>query len=426
MKRFFALLFVLCLCVPFFAVGTVSAAEEEKRFYAELVWNPDSSFTVNVCWEGATEEDELGALRMNMTYSSEKVVCRSHELGEAMRDFSIKVGPQYVYSNPAFLVGVEINHPVTSAGVLASFVFEIAPEAIGTVNFELDVLELNRLDGSSAKADFAVENLYLELTPPCERNEDYHDTLSWQVQGEKLLRYCLFCDTLLEEKQAPALSEDPVESEGVVLTPGEALLPENAVLEVEKQEPVEETRTDTLTDAEALLQIRSAFAARLVSFESLVLLEKYAVSLTSGEDALFSGEGSVFSFDAPNGVAEGETVYGALFENGSAVEVFSETVRSGKLSFGATYEFDAVYFCRGTTVADSPVPDEAPAPDETPAPGGAEESPSDPETEGGETEDAETAEPAAFPLHWIVFGVLALAALGVTLFLVSRGKKKAE
>lgn len=408
MKRLLALCLVFSFVFALLCFGAVSAEEGQKRFYLDVRQNSDGTYAVDICWEGAELSDDIGALRLSMTYPSEQLVCISRRTGPALRDFSIRVGPQYVTSNPAVFLGVEINRGVTSEGALGSFVFEKAPNATGKAELKLEVLELYRRDNSDCRADFAVESNAIVFdaaspAPACAEDASIHENLPWNVEGDRLVRVCGHCGKTVSEKAAQQPTQNPVVSENATFTPGNGKLPQGAEVQVEEnaKAPVNMMSPEEKTRA----------AEEKSGVSPLTLLSVWDVKLYHESEKLSLTEKGALTLKAPEGVGDGEALIVALFDETALFDVQRVSVKDGNVSF-LVGDACTVCFFEGEVSADVP---EAETGDGTQTP----------ENTPGETPE-EAEENGGLPVLFLV-GVSAvlLFAVGAAVFLILKKKRSA-
>lgn len=396
MKRLFVLFLTFCLLLPLpFAVS----AAEEKRFYVQVTRPSDGGFRADICWTGATEEDNVSAIRFRLSYPEDKLVCKENGVGDALRAFSIRMGPQYPNSNPAGFVGAEINHAVTEAGSLGYFLFEPVEGASGTAELKLELIEAIRLDNSDCKGIFAVENGVIELDKKTDVFDDLcgqsgigHVPGAWQTDAEqkdRLVKKCTLCGAICEEKQIGSATTDPVKKEEVTLRPGKNPIPEKAELSILE---VDETPSDGL-----LMEVAGAFDLSEPKFLGALRIE-----LTLDGEEIELSEDATLSVPAPKGAAEGEKVLVVLLNRkGDGVrETYRATVEDGEVKLPARTFGTLYFFAAETDVEETPEV----APDEEP-----ETKPEDPPSGDKEGESAAESEEASPAL------LVALIALGAVL-----------
>ena len=401
MKRLFALLLALCLVFPL-TVAVSSAGE--KRFFVTVTPQSDGGFRADICWAGVTEEDQVSAIRFRLSYPDDKLVCKENGVGDALREFSIRMGPQYPHSNPAGFVGAEINHAVFEEGSLGYFLFEPVEDAGGTAELKLELVEAIRLDNSDCRSLFTVQNGVIELDEKTVVPDDFcgqsgigHVPGAWQTDAEqkdRLVKKCTLCGAICEEKAIDSTTAAPVKKDEVTLRPGANPIPEQAQLTVSE---LDDVPSDGL-----LIEISAAFGVSKLKF-----LSALRVGLTyEGEEFEFSEDGSL-SLPAPDGVEEGEEILAVLLneqENGVR-ETYRATVEAGKLTLPAR-TFGTLYFF----VSEDAVEEEPEiAPDENP-----EVKPDAPSTEGG-SDTATDQGSGALVIALVALGAVLAASVAVVL-----------
>lgn len=403
MKRLFALVLALCLALPTFAF----AAEEERSFYVDLSLGADSLYYANVCWAGVTYADDVSAIRFTFSYPAEKLVCKSWKIGQAMRAFQIKQGPQYTESNPATFVAMSIDRPVTSEGVLASFVLEPIGGATGEAELSLEIREVVRLTDTAEITDaFSARGAKITLGAgeekpaalPCDEDASIHADLPFSTDPDQagvLVRLCPYCHRVLETREVDSPTSDPSPDGEVTFSPGTNQLPPDVSFSADASD--ETIPEDVLSDVKDVS-----------GEEDLSFIGAMDVSLTWEGDRLTLGEAGSLSIPAPEGIGDGDVVWVAIASESGERETYRLTCEGGKLTFPVRV-FGKVYLLKGEGgEADTP----------SPAPEGEGE----PETEESEQPGLELS-PALWGLVAVpVFG--ALAAL--IIILVKKNKKNKD
>ena len=391
MKRFAAILLALFLCIP---LMLYASAAGEVRLYVNVLPSENGTFLAEIRWEGMTEEDQLSALRFSLAYPSDQVTCQSIGYGEAFRQFGVKMGPQNKEANPLTFVCVKIDGAAVEEGVLASLVFAPKEGEGGTVALNLNLIEAIRLDNSDCRDIFTVSGAAFS-TDSAEADcavTGEHTPGEWvQAPGEPgvLVRSCVFCKTELERKTAEP-SAEPIRDGEAVLSPDAAGFPTDTALSVEELE--RELSDEELSESE------SAFAT-----PGLQALEALEVTLSWNGDRLCLEEGGMLTVPAPEGVADGETVYIMVETVSGEKQYGTATCRDGKITFPLSVS--------GTVWILREAPGDDPADPAAPTP-----APAEPQT-GDKTLLQE--------YWWCALLVLVLAA-GVTVFFSCKKKHPAE
>ncbi|MBR6529870.1 MAG: hypothetical protein IKT43_00435 [Clostridia bacterium] len=399
MKRIFAFLLVLVFLLP-----VAVQAEESRRFYLEVLnTENEGEYRVNVRWDGATLQDEISGFRLSLAYPADLLVCKDFDMGEVMYDFGIRMGPPSVDANPAVFLGVEISHAVTESGVFATFLFEKKEGAAGEAKLTLELAELIRLDHSDARADFAVESCVINLDgdengglPLCMLTGVGHTLLEWQTDSEdpsRLYKYCSLCGKVVEEKTVENTSKDPLFDGSAVLAPGNNSLPQGAEI-------------DVLPDVKALSEALFSAICQKIGTDKLTYLETIDVSIKLDGEKVNLTEKGTLTVDAPEGLADGESVCVARTEGETVLEVFALDVQGGKLEIPVS-DLGTLQLLRLEESADAPITDvdvpTPPAPQKVPA------------------EDAAKADQSTL---WIVLGVAGgLCALSAVTVVLLKKKK---
>lgn len=342
MKRILSVFFALCLLLPF----CVWAEGKTKRFYVQTEETGNGTYRADICWEGATQDDGITSFRLQLTYPEEMLVCTSNKIGEALRDFSIRMGPQYAHSNPAIFLGVNVAQPVDNEGVLGTLYFTAAQGAVGEAKLKLEVLELYDADGKDAKSKFRTESASLFLggasgEPACEKQPLLHNDLPWQADAENagvLRQVCPHCKEVVGEKTVQTAGKEPVTDGGVQFSPSGAELPEGTTIRTEQQQ-------DPLEFGE-LSQIGEKLETKEPNHVGSLVVELE----WEGNSLTLTQEGEL-TVPAPEGVSDGDTVYVVAVDENGEMQTHTVVAKDGKLVF-STRVFGTLHFFLGNTAPD--------------------------------------------------------------------------
>ena len=161
MKRLFSLVLALCLM---FGAALLTTYAQEKRVY--LDFNQDNGlYRVDLCWTGAEKEDDIGGIRVSFSYDQDLFTVEKFELGESLKDFSIKMGPQYNESYPLIFLAANGSEAADTEGVLASVWLKAKGQIDQATDLDLTLMEMVRFsDNAPITGLFTVEGLSLDFT----------------------------------------------------------------------------------------------------------------------------------------------------------------------------------------------------------------------------------------------------------------------
>lgn len=146
-------------------LGTLfSAHGADKRLYVDLNAEEGGLYRADLCWEGAQLSDDIGGIRIALSYDRDAFSVEKFELGDALGEFSIRMGPQDTESYPLIFLGASGTGPVAGEGVLGSVWLKAKPGVTKTALIGLELLEAVRFsDNEKLSGVFSVESLEVRL-----------------------------------------------------------------------------------------------------------------------------------------------------------------------------------------------------------------------------------------------------------------------